>query len=968
MKLLKLIFSGLFFGIAFQAAAQPDYAAFVNPFIGTGGHGHTYPGASAPYGMVQLSPDTRIDGSWDGCGGYHYSDTVLFGFSHTHLSGTGCSDYGDVLLLPFSGNFLKSELKVSRFSHDQESAEPGFYSVKLKDDAIDVSLTASSRTGFHKYQFARNAKQQVLIDLRHRDKLLDAEIRVVNNLAIQGFRRSEAWAKDQVVYFYIEFDQPFLVDGKAPLSGTVFKGDDCRQVFTFSSPDAVVQAKVALSSVSESNAKMNLEQEIGHWSFDRAKKSVRDAWNSELSRIEVRGGSQEQMRVFYSALYHCMVVPNLYMDVNGEYRGRDGKVHRAEGFSYYTVFSLWDTFRAYHPLMTLIDRRRTSDFVRTFLAQYDQAGLLPVWELSSNETECMIGYHAVPVMLEAWSKGVRSFDPAKALEAMRKSAESRNRYGLGYYMDGGRLTMDDEHESVSKTLEYAYDDWCIAMMALAAGDSSVYKMYISRSQYWKNLFDPVTGFIRPVKNGSWLTPFDPREVNNNFTEANAWQYTFFVPQDIPGLINMLGGREMFVRKLDELFTSSSQTTGREQADITGLIGQYAHGNEPSHHMAYLYNYAGEPWKTQDRVRQILDEFYKDAPDGLIGNEDCGQMSAWYVMSSLGFYAVTPGTDYYAIGTPIFPEVVINLENGKKVVIRSDEPGSANRYIRNASLNGRQLTSSFVAFDALKDGAILDFTMGDRPNTAWGIAEWRHPMVNPQDQIVKVPVIMAPGKSFDTTMCLMLVSPVDTVYYTLDGSVPTSASGMFKKEICIAKSTTVTAAAYSNGQWSKPVIGVYYKNPHPGWKVSYNCTYSAQYAAGGNKGLIDGIRGSENWRKGEWQGFQGQDFEVVIDLGNEQDVTEVTAGFLQDTQAWILFPLKFTASVSSNGNDFRAFGEVKNDIPDKDMQVRLKEFKVTGSKTSARYVKLHAVNYGELPEWHLGAGGAAHLFVDEINIR
>ncbi len=960
---------GAFLLLVVSATAQTtDLTNYVDPFIGTGGAGHTYPGATVPYGMVQVSPDTRIDGSWEGCSGYHYSDSVLYGFSHTHLSGTGCPDYGDILMLPFSGEQLPVEKKSVRFSHADESASPGYYSVRLKEEGVDVELTAGLRSGFHRYRFNTNSTRNVLLDLYHRDRLLDGKITAVSATKIQGYRRSSSWAKDQLVFFCIEFDQPFKMISCPDRNAPAEAQGEHRVVLRFTGAGNVVCAKVGLSSVSESNAWANLENDCKDWNFEAAHERARNEWNKELRRIEIYGASKDQQKVFYTALYHCMVVPNVYSDVNGEYRGRDGKVHTAKGYTQYTVFSLWDTFRAWHPLMTLIDRKRTLDYIRTFLAQYEQGGLLPVWELSANETECMIGYHAIPVIVDAWTNGIRDFDPKLALKAMRKSAESRERFGLGAYMDGGRLTVDDEHESVSKTLEYAYDDWCIARFAQAIGDNTTYRNYLQRSQSWKNLFDKQTGFIRPVSNGGWLNPFDPYEVNNNFTEANAWQYTFFVPQDIPGLMKVLGDKQGFSAKLDDLFSANTQTTGRDQADISGLIGQYAHGNEPSHNMAYLYDYAGEPWKTQERVRQILDEFYRPLPDGLIGNEDCGQMSAWYIMSSLGIYSVTPGSGYYAIGAPLFKQAIVHLENGKSLNILSDETASAFKYVNEATINGVALPASFISHDQLANGGTFSFSMSDRPNKGWGIGDYQHPTVSLADEIVLTPLLDAKSKTFVNDMQVAILSNTDSLFYTLDGTPPTAASTRYKDPVNVTSTCTLKAVAFQKGKAGKVASADYFKLPHPDWVVSPVSKYSSQYSAGGPEGIINGIRGTTNWRKGEWQGYQGQDLELIIDMGTEREISTISAGFLQDVRPWIFMPQNASFLVSLNGSDYQLVAMVSNTIPDTLQEAVIVDFKKQFPSIKARYVKVKAENYGILPAWHPGVGYPAYIFVDEVIIE
>ena len=593
---------------------------FVNPFVGTDAHGHTFPGAVYPFGMIQLSPDTRPNpGDWDGCSGYHYSDSLIYGFSHTHLSGTGCDDWCDILINP-GPDF------PSAFSHNNEKASPGYYEVLLdKAGGIKVKLAAGRRSAIHQYTF-NNSLASITLNLRHRDPLESYSIQSSRN-AVWGYRCSNSWARHQKVYFYIEFSKP------------AFKEDKLGEKSTFFFPGKEVTLRVGISSVSWENAKANLMSNYPK-SLEAQKKSTEKAWNAYLSKLECPYKDTEHRKRFYTALYHTAIHPTLYSDVNGEYRGMDGKVHKADGWERYTVFSLWDTFRSLHPLLMEIEPERSVDFIRSMLSIYDEAGKLPVWELSGWETNCMIGYNAAPVIADAILRDLPGFDYEHAFQAMLASARN-GEFGLDSFRENGLVLADDEHESVSKTLEYAFDDWCVAQVALKLGHMDEYKAFMTSAQYWKNVLDPETKFMRARLNGRWYRPFDPREVNNNYTEANSWQYSFFVPQDIPGLIEALGGPEAFEARLDALFEAPEQTTGRTQADITGQIGQYAHGNEPSHHIAYLYDYIGKPEKRQARVDQILETLYTSAPDGLCGNEDCGQMSAWYVLSSLGKYPVCP---------------------------------------------------------------------------------------------------------------------------------------------------------------------------------------------------------------------------------------------------------------------------------------------------------------------------------------
>ncbi|HEY5404561.1 MAG TPA: GH92 family glycosyl hydrolase [Pyrinomonadaceae bacterium] len=945
-----------------------DLTRDVDPFIGTGGHGHTYPGATVPFGMVQLSPDTRLTG-WDGCSGYHYSDKAIYGFSHTHLSGTGISDYGDILFMPalsFSPYLVTAQPQYSAsFSHENETASPGFYSVKL-DDGIRVELTATARVGFHRYTFPADSREAVvMVDLKHRDRLLDSDLRIVDNTHVEGFRRSTGWAKNQIVYFAAEFSKPFeLSDAAQPQGPHLIK-----TIFKFANPEQLL-VKVGISSVSIEGAKKNLQTEISDWNFDRVHSDAVAAWNKELNKIQVAGGSDDQLKTFYTALYHTAITPNLFMDVDRQYLGHDGKIHKTEGWNYYTVFSLWDTFRAAHPLYNIIDQKRSTDFIKTFLAQYKEGGRLPVWELAGNETDTMIGYHAVSVIADAMAKGATGFDRELAFEAMKHSAELRH-FGLGSYVDHGYIDMGDERESVSKTLEYAYDDWCIAMMAKSLGRTEDYNRYLRRAQFFKNVFDRESGFVRPRTNAGWLSPFEPREVNFSFTEANSWQYSFFVPQDISGLIELMGGEQKFAQKLDELFTAESQTTGRNQVDITGLIGQYAHGNEPSHHVAYLYDYARQPWKAQARLRQIMDQFYKAEPDGLIGNEDCGQMSAWYVLSAAGFYPVTPGSDIYAIGTPLFPELRFNLENGKSFVVKARNVSSKNFYIQSATLNGKPYRKSFLHHKDLAAGGELIFEMGDKPNMKWGTGPGDAPVSEiPIQKIVAVPAVKTSNKTFveHLEVAFQPSDPGVGVYFTTDGSDPDTKSKRFTRSFFIDRTTTIKAKAiYRNGEASQTVTATYLKMPHS-WSLTLKSKYSSQYPGGGEFALIDGIRGTTNFSGGAWQGYQGKDLVAVVDLGTMQSVSKLGAGFLQDVGSWILMPVKIEFEVSTDGVEFVPVLSLASDVSSQNYETIVKDFTGTIQPRRVRYVRMRARNFGKLPSWHAGAGGDAWIFADEIVIE
>lgn len=929
-------------GISFSQ----HYHQYVNPFIGTGGTGHTFPGATVPYGMVQLSPDTRIDGSWEGCSGYHYSDNRIYGFSHTHLNGTGVSDYGDILLMPTMGEpSFDNKVYSSTFSHQNEKASAGFYAVKLDKHNIDARLTTSTRVGFHEYTFNQSGQANLILDLNHRDKLLYGEITIIDSKTIEVFRRSEAWAKDQYIFARIEFNVPLKINnwrGKNKPQN-FYTGDEELKI-SFSKQvkkGEKILVKVSLSPTGYEGAKLN-SSEINHWDFEKVKKEAEQLWDKELSKIEVTSNDKNKLTIFYTALYHTMMQPNIAQDIDGKYRGRDNKIHKAEGFDYYTVFSLWDTFRAAHPLYTLIDKKRTTDYINTFLKQFEQGGRLPVWELASNETDCMIGYHSVSVMADAMAKGIKGFDYEKAYEAARYSA-MLDHLGLDAYKKQGFISIDDEHESVSKTLEYAYDDWCIAQMAQLLGKKEDYQYFMLRSQNWKNLFNWETGFIQPKKNGGWDKPFDPKEVNNNYTEANGWQYTFFVPQDIPGMIAAMGGEAEFEAKLDEMFNSESETSGRHQVDITGLIGQYAHGNEPSHHAAYLYNFVNKPEKTKEKVHFILDNFYKNDPDGLIGNEDCGQMSAWYVLSSMGIYNVTPGQPFWTTTEPYFDKIKVNLEDGTSKTI--------NKSTGNDKLFGLNLKEMPHSGDDVRELSI-------------------------------VPVIQAESKSFKDKMKIEITHSNlsdrkhrgQKVYYRIVDEL--NKKPEFKPySVPFEITETSTIETYfresieARGPLSATVSASFFKKPN-NFTIDIKSTYNPQYHAGGPEGLIDGIFGTENWRKGDWQGYQTHDFEAVIDMQSTREISQITANFLQDTRSWILMPTKVEYYISDDNVNFTLFDTQINTIDPKDYNSIIKGFKSVKKPVKTRYVKVKAVNFGKLPEWHQGFpfDGEAFIFVDEITVE
>jgi len=720
---------------------------YVHPFIGTKGDGNTFPGPVAPFGMIQPGPDTD-DSLWATASGYEYSDPSIIGFSMTHFSGTGIPDLGDFLFMP---SVTKPKLKEGpkedpelghrqRYSHEDESASPGYYQVKLQDSGVNVELTASERAGIMRYTFPAADSAYILTDLKHvlRWNVIWSQMRVENDSTITGSHIVKGWAKNRHLYFAARYSRPFdhyriYNDGKPVIYNTyrfrstkMSEGKDLKFIARFAHPEKEpIYVKVGISAVSTQNALKNLDTEIPHWDFDRIRQETQAKWEKELGKIEIEGSEQKKEN-FYTSMYHAFINPSLYEDANGQYRGLDEQAHQAKDFTNYTIFSLWDTFRATHPLYTLIQRKRDADMIKSMLAHYDQSveHMLPIWSLEGNETWCMIGYHAVPVIADAVMKGVKGFDVERAYEAAKTTAMNPNYDHVMTYAKLGWVPADKENESVSKTLEYAFDDYTIAQMAKKLGKDKDYKYFISRADNYKNIFDPKTNLMRGKNaDGSWYKPFHPHTYKflGPITEGTNWQYTWYVPQDVPGLIKLMGGKKPFIEKLDTLFNSNPNITETNNSpDITGMIGQYAQGNEPSHHIAFLYDYTDQPWKTQKWIRYITKHMYHNEPDGLIGNDDCGQMSAWYIFNSLGFYPVAPGSNTYVIGSPSVKKAVMHLSNGNNFTVLADNLSDENVYIQSARLNGKDWNKPYIIDDALESGGTLEFVMGPKPNKSWGV--------------------------------------------------------------------------------------------------------------------------------------------------------------------------------------------------------------------------------------------------------
>ena len=737
------------------------YTQYVNPFIGTSKMGHVFPGATAPFGMVQLSPQTNFevmfeDGNYNTetyeyCAGYQYRDSTIIGFAHTNFSGTGHSDLGDLLVMPTTGNLVLDPLETnegkkgfySTFLHSSEEASPGYYKVDLDSYGIQAEMTASERVGFHQYTFPKSDDAHIILDMvynvyHHDNKNVWTFIRVENDSMITGYRQTKGWARDKKVFFALQFSKPFKSYGHKKYDDIKYDGfyrrfnqdenfpemagKDLRAYFNFNTEEGEqIKLKMALSNVSSAGALKNLEAEIPHWDFNKTYEETSDKWNEELSKIEVETLTEEQKTTFYTALYHTNLSPIIYEDVDGQYRGLDQNIHTSEGFTNYTIFSLWDTYRALHPLFNITQPQRNNDMIKSMLAHHDQSvhNMLPIWSHYANENWCMIGYHATSVIADAMAKNVGDFEHRRALYASVNTANVRYFDGIGDYIDYKYVPDDKSHSSVSKTLEYAYNDWCISQMAKQVGNASTEEEFLKRSEYYNNVYDPKIGYMRPkLADGTFRKNFDPMDTHGQgFIEGNAWNYGLYVPQNIDKMIGMMGGKERFSQHLDSLFTMEIEEkyiSNHEDITRDGIIGNYVHGNEPGHHIPYLYNWTGYPEKTQARVRMIMDTMYGPTVDGLCGNDDAGQMSAWYVFSSLGFYPVTPGSSNYALGSPLVKEAKLHLDNGKTLTIKANNQSKDNVYVQRVSINGKQIENHLLSHQDLMNGGELIFEMSPTP--------------------------------------------------------------------------------------------------------------------------------------------------------------------------------------------------------------------------------------------------------------
>ena len=970
-----LLITALLFGLTATAQeAQWTSIQDINPFIGTGGHGHTHPSAQAPFGMIQLGPNTRYDG-WDGCGGYHYTDSAMYGFTCTHLSGTGVSDYGDLLMLPYSSPTKEGD--YIKFFKEDEHAQAGYYACIL-NDSTRIEATAGDRIGKLRLHFPRKSSPGIMVDLNFRDRVLKQDFSALGNGKFEGHRISEGWAREQ--HFYFGFNISPIPDSVWQLTPGVY---------WLALPEGTFDAEVSISmsGTSEEGAWKNYHGESAERDFEKVFAETQGKWAKELAKSTVKSASADDRAILATALYHAYAVPNLWSDVDGAYRGADGKIYTDTEHAHYTVYSLWDTYRTAHPLYTITQPERTQEFIYGMLDMYKQRGRLPIWELAGNETDCMIGYHSVSVLADAIAKGYHT-DTVLTLEAMRATAEM-NVFGLGAYQESGFLSIEDESESVSKTLEYAYDDACIAWTAERLGNLGMMNSYNQRASAYRSLIDPESGFVRPRTNGDFLSPYAPQEVNNHFTEANAYQYSFSPVHDIEGwmevLTNFRAAREnwnslplkkqtMVVKSrhdvledlLDELFTAPSETTGREQADITGLIGQYAHGNEPSHHIAYLYNATNNPGKTSYWVNEVLNSQYQNTPDGLSGNEDCGQMSAWYVMASMGLYPLVPGQPHYQLSTPKWDAIHLELASGKSLDIAAKGTGP---YLSSYNLGVEVMMHKqkrYVSHQKLLEGGTWDVERGTDEGL-WNTTERYKTSLNnptPPATIIRVNRIF----SGETPVEIIPTGSYDLWRYDRYENVKWKKDRKGRERIGTAYDNGFVTAIPPQYGYGNHIAKAVFTQRDDNYSARWiQGTPTSQYTAGGAGAAVDGIRGDTDWRKGHWIGIQGEDAVLEISLEKPKAMRSISVGILKDIRAWIALPKALEISIWYEGSTaWKTIDVLPVENPLGEEEATRKEVIFAhDSQRTVKRVRVKFTNAGKLQDWHPGAGYPSYFFVDEV---
>ena len=981
---------------------------YVDPLIGTDAQGHTFPGATTPFGMVQLSPSNDFK-SWDWCSGYHYSDSILKGFAHTHVSGAGLAGLGDFLFMPTAGEVRVNpgteenpdEGYRSRFSHRREVAKAGYYSVWLDDYNIGVELTSTPRVGFHRYSFEKGGMVNVIIDPTHQimEKVLNAGIEIVSEKEVRGFKTSRGEAGERTAYFHAEFSKPFGDFGVSK-ADSVFQqtknssGENTKAYVRFNTnPGESIEVKVAVSFVSYEGAKRNLVAEARNKDFNQVHQEAVKMWEEKLGKIQIEGTSVEQKRIFYTGMYHSFISPNLISDVDGKYIV-EGKEYQSS-FPQYSNFSTWDTYRALNPLFTIIEQEKTSEFVNSLVSRHTDSKVgLPVWELLGHDNVCMIGYNTVSPLADAVLKDIKGIDAQKVYQAIKAASNSTEKHSPNYDRNGMEEYLlfnyvpGEINSSVSKTVEQNYYDWCISRVADKLGYTDEAEYYRKRSLGYRNLFHHESGFLFPkYSTGEWrkmdLNVWD--DLKGNYVSGNIWGYSSYVPHDINGLKQLVERNQVFSEWLDNIFADTTSIEGTTHVDISGFIGKYGHGDEPSQHMAYLYNYTGEPWKTQELVRRIMDEFYSDRPDGLINNEDLGQMSAWYIFSALGFYPVCPGDLKYIIGIPKYDKTVVNLENGNTftVMAKNNKPG--NKYIQSVTLNGEPHNQSFITHKQILDGGELVFVLGNTPNKNWGTGKNDIPFsavkVDKNNRINNPSVTYKPydpdpGIVFEGTHKIILTcnTPGARIHYTLNGEIPTEKSKEYRKAIEITKTTELKAIAFSDSLKPSLVFEKEYLAGRsfkdlPGYPKFQLETKAEKYGAPDGSLLMDQEIGTNHFADGKWTGWSGSDMVATIDFGKKTSFKNISVGYLTNTGVWI-FPPKFIfVLISDDNTKFRKIAELKTiqpQAPSTSITISRQILNLNNAK--GRYLKVEARNMGKIPEWHGAAGLEPWMFIDEILIN
>lgn len=982
-----------------------DLVQYVDPMIGTDAHGHTFPGATYPFGMLQLSPSNDFK-NWDWCSGYHYSDSVLKGFAHNHISGPGLSGLGDILLMPTSeiqllpGTEQNPEQGYrSRFSHDNEEATPGYYSVFLDDENVEVELTTTSRVGFHRYTFREAGQKYVTIDPTHSiaEFAYETGINILSDTEVTGYKKSKSGtAGDRTVYFYAIFSKPFNQSGvgikeEVQADLTELKGRGVRGFAGFEmEAGESLNVEVALSYVSQEGAKLNWESEGKEHDFESALEDTQNEWNNVLNKIVISTPKESDKRVFYTSMYHSFISPNLISDVNGEYFV-EGEIRKSD-IPQYSNFSTWDTYRALHPLHTILEQEKTGEVISSMVSRHSEAGLvLPGWEAIGYDNVCMIGYNMTSPIADAVLKDIDGIDQEAAYEAIKaaafdltKNSPNYDKNGMESYIKYGFVT-GETGSSVSKTTEQNYYDWAIARVAEKLGKKDEAKMFDQRSKSWRNQFDPASGYLYPKLSSGESVEMDTTTWNglrSNYVSGNIWAYSAYTPHDMKAAIQLQGGRAAYVDWLDGIFTNNHAMDGHQHVDISGFIGKYGHGDEPGHQMPYQFTVAGAPWKTQQYVNKVITEMYNDQPDGLINNEDLGQMSAWYIFSTLGFYPLAPGDLAYQFGAPYFDEAVINLENGNQFKVIANNQSEQNIYVQSAILNGKPHDKSFITHEQIMSGGVLEFEMGAEPNQDWGAAPENSFLGAFDDQAkaeIKQLASYAPydisnDNFFVETHEIKLASddPGVKIYYTLDGSKPDQSSRLYSGSIEIADDALLNAIAVSEGLspsvvYTKPYFKSILAGLSDGFPKITVEDIKTPYGLSDCSMIFDQKIGSETYSDGRWTGLK-EDFNILLDLGEKKKISQMIIGALTDTGVWIFPPDKIEVHAGNTENSLSKIAEMEISELTGD-EKRVVRYELEGDGNSYQYVKFYIKNYGRAPEWHgAGRGAVMWLFVDEIILK